>query len=327
MDGMQGVTHTSSLVTGSELIAAGLIVVRPDPKSHSQFKEHLPGTTFHPVIPRNHYVLPNFATRSTLFKATNHKNINTAVDADGKPVWIENKGVEGYQHFYLGKTLTLFHGIVYGHVIKLCWPNVQSENRTYFTISSLLKAMGSNTGGSSYASIKNALEALSDCELSPGTESQQFEGKILEFGYDQEVRKHYLVLPEMVRDLLEKGQYTIINSEVVRSIQGSTAKSLYHFFASHNVPLDNGITLEFLQKHIVGSRAKKDVFKRAFVSVSHQLVSSGVLTSAEIRNGKLIYQLPEKPEALQKYLEKKLKKLQSRTNIKTSTRPPPNKKK
>lgn len=297
----------------------------PLPQSHSQSVKPTPGTPCHPILSKKHYVLPNFAVRSTLFKATNVKNFQYHVDEMGTPGWIENHGTDGYQHFYRGRLLTVHHGLVYGHVIKLCWPHLTSGERVYFKFRSLLSIMGKNTGGSNYRSVKRALEVLSSCEVSRGSEIHNISGKLLEFAYDEQEGSYYLELPDWVRKTLLAGEYTILDSLVMDSIEGSTAKSLYQYFASHDRDLDNGHKLDFLRKNITGSRARKDVFRRRIPSVAKQLLKLGVLSSAELTNDKLIYTLPITPKSVKQYINKITKNPKKKANRNSSSRPPPRK--
>lgn len=295
----------------------------PEPRSHSQVNIKPPGTPAHPVLSAGHYVLPNFAVRSSLFKATAPNRHFVEKDDRGVPLWTENRGLDGYQHFYCGELLTVYHGIVYGHALALCWPTLQSGERVYFRLYKLLKVMGSKTGGSNYESLKKALITLSNCELSPGG-GKNIGGKLLEFGYDDIVEGYYVQLPEWIRQTLTKGEYTVLNTAVVKGIKGYTAKALYPFFNSHDIALDNGITIEFLQKNIVGSSAKTSVFSRLMPFVAGELTRIGVLTRAAIIDGKLIYDLPLKPKSVRQRIRRQIKHCSISNSVTpTSNRPPP----
>jgi hypothetical protein len=322
---IKSVHFQDCLPAGVRLPAAVRSDVPPSPQSHSQSVKHDPGTSRHPVLAKNNYVLPDFAVRSTLFKATNVKNFQDYVDEMGLPTWIENQGQDGYQHFYRGRLLTVHHGLVYGHVIKICWPHLESGDRVYFKFRSLLTMMGKKTGGSNYRSIKSALEVLSACELSLGSEKRNISGKLLEFAYDEQKRSYYFKLPKWISKTLLAGEYTILDSIIVESIEGSTAKSLYQYFTSHDSALGNGHKLDFLRTSITGSRARKDVFRRRIPSIAKQFLELGVFSSAEFTNDKLIYILPAKPKSLKQRTDKEIKKLEKKSTLNSSTRPPPRK--
>ncbi|MRR54192.1 MAG: hypothetical protein EG822_06740 [Deltaproteobacteria bacterium] len=295
----------------------------PPPNSHTQYGVKRESVPYFPMLPKGHFPLPNFAVRSTLFKSTAPNRHKFEKKENGELSWTENRGLDGYQHFYYGELLTVFHARVFGHVLALCWPEMASGGRVYFRLYKLLQMMGSKTGGSNYASLSRALETLASCELSPAG-GKDISGPLLNYGYDEAQKKYYIDLPKSIRNHFLVGDYTLLCSKDMKDLRGNTTKLLYAFFSSHDLALENGLTAEFLQKNIVGSSSKKSVFLRLMPYVVKQLTRAGVLVHAEIIDGKLIYSLPKKPKSVKQALRKKFRSFGlSKSNTRSSIRPPP----
>jgi len=294
----------------------------PAPNSHSQYGVKREGTPSYPVLPRGLFPLPNFAVRSTLFKATAPNRYKVEKNENGELCWTENRGLDGYQHFYRGELLTVFHATVYGHAIALCWTEMVNGGRVYFRLYKLLQMMGSKTGGSNYASVKRALETLAKSELMSAG-GKEIKGHLLDFGYDEAQKMYYIALPKRVRGFILDGDYTLLDTKIMKDLKGHISKSLYTFYASHDLALENGLTIEFLQKNIVGSSAGKSVFSRIMPFVARELTRTGILAHAEIAGGKLIYSLPQKPKSVKQALKKQFGSfVRDKSNTYTSTGSP-----